>query len=69
MSKSLTVDYGDSSQKHFSFDAGNSLSELFQLAKATKLGLQLSVWPDRGERRILAFEIDGQGLRIQEPGR
>ena len=61
MSKSLTVNYGDGSQKTFSFDEGNSLSELFQLAEATTAGLKTQVWPDRGEIRILAFQIDGQG--------
>ncbi|MGE0822120.1 MAG: hypothetical protein AB7G75_08045 [Candidatus Binatia bacterium] len=61
MSTSLTVDYGDGSQKRFSFDEAKSLSELFQLAKTTTAGLQTTVWPDRGEKRILAFEIDGHG--------
>jgi hypothetical protein len=67
MSKSLTVDYGDGSQKSFSFNNGNSLSDLFQLAGTTKAGLETKVWPDRGEIRILAFQIDGQGH--PNPGR
>ena len=61
MSKSLTIDYGDGSRKSFSFDKVSSLSELFQLAKATTASLETTVWPDRGEKRILAFEIDGHG--------
>lgn len=61
MSKSLTIDYGDGSQKLFAFDTGHSLSEVFQLAAATKLGLETRFWPDRGEVRILAFQIDGHG--------
>lgn len=61
MSKSLTINYGDGSQKVFSFDGGNSLSELFQLARATNVGLETKMWPDRGEIRILAIQIDGHG--------
>lgn len=61
MSKSLKIDYGDGSQKLFSFDGGNSLSELFQLAGETNVGLGIKMWPDRGEIRILAFQIDGHG--------
>jgi hypothetical protein len=61
MSKSLTIDYGDGSQKVFSFEECNSLSELFQLAKSSIVGLETMVWPDRGEIRILAFQIDKHG--------
>ena len=61
MSKSLTIDYGDGSRKSFSFDEANSLSDVFQQAGATKAGLETTVWPDRGEIRILALQIDGQG--------
>lgn len=57
----LRIDYGDGSQKLFFLAGGNSLSEMFQLAKATKAGLETMVWPDRGEIEILAFEIDGLG--------
>ena len=61
MSKSLTIDYGDGSKKVFFFDAGNSLSELFLMAQKTKAGLTTEVFPDRGEIRILAIQIDGYG--------
>ena len=67
MSKQLVFEYGDGSQKLFSFSGGNSISELFQLAKATRVGLNYAVWPDRGEKDILAFEIDGHGH--PNPGR
>lgn len=61
MSASLKIDYGDGSQKLFSFEGGNSLSELFQLAGTTNAGLKTNYSPDRGEIRILAFQIDGYG--------
>jgi hypothetical protein len=61
MRKSLAIDYGDGSKKVFSFDAGNSLSELFHMAQKTKAGLTTEIFPDRGEIRILAIQIDGYG--------
>lgn len=61
MSKTLTINFNDGSQKVFSFDGGNSLSELFKLAGETTVGLKAEMNPDRGEKDILSFHIDGHG--------
>ena len=61
MSKSLVIDFGDGSKKVFSFDQGNSLLELFQLANNTKASLEFNLATDRGPKEIFGYQIDRHG--------
>lgn len=67
MGKSLVIDFGDGSKKVFSFDQGNSLLELFQLANNTKIGLEFNLSTDRGPIEIFSYQIDGHGQKSLTP--
>lgn len=61
MGVSLTFDYGDGSQKRFTSRRTGTLAQHMGMASATAADLRFQIWPDRGERNILAMQIDGHG--------
>ncbi len=61
MTISLTFDYGDGSQKRFTFKRAGTLAQHMGMASAMAADLRFQIWPDRGEKDILAMSIDGHG--------
>lgn len=61
MAISVTIDFADGSSKTFASRRRGTLAAHMGMASAMAADLRFQVWPDRGERSILAMHIDGHG--------